>query len=326
MDVVNEYTSLDANGVYLKAAEVLNRKCPLLALLPLVASNQIMSNIGSRDSYLPSPGVRRFNEPISPTASHSTPFSETIAMFEDYSEVDEALYKIQNSPDQWRFNQDRRKIEGLTQKLEYELFYGNLGDNPGSINGLATRFAVSTHRPNDDSSWPYNVKLAGGSGSDTTSIWIVEFGPEKVFGIFPKNLPAGLQIENLGKSTKESTSGLFEVLRTHLTWFIGIEIDDERCVQRIANVESAGSSNIFDEEDLIAVKNQLPSMGEAPGTAILVDRTIKTQMDKRAVSQRMNTYFTQDAAGDVWGRPVTRFQGIPVLVAEKILDTETAIS
>ncbi len=58
MDVVNQYTSLDAGGKYIEIAEVLNRACPLLTVLPMVPSNQIMSHIGSRRSYLVTPGTR----------------------------------------------------------------------------------------------------------------------------------------------------------------------------------------------------------------------------------------------------------------------------
>jgi hypothetical protein len=329
MDVVNEYTTLDAKAQYVFAAQVLDRRCPMLRVLPMVASNQIMSNIGSRDTYIGSPSTRRFNEGITPTATHSAPLSEPIVMFEDYSEVDYALWKIQNDPNTWRQQQDRRKIEGLSQALEYALYYGSIASDPGQFNGLATRFNSSTAYPNGDSTWDYNVLLGGGTTAYCTSIWIIEFGPH-VYGIYPKNHPAGLQFEDLGKTTKEWGSGkLSEVLRSHFTWFIGIEIDDERCVQRYANIEArAGyTANIFDEETLITLKNRLPSMGEAPGTVIFCNRTIKTQMDIRAVSQKMNTYFTQDSqTGDVWGRPVTRFQGIPVMVAEKLINTETAAS
>lgn len=333
IDVVNEYTSLDAKGQYIWAAEVLNRKCPLLKVLPMIASNNVMSNIGVRDSYIGSPGTRRFNEGIVPTATHSTPISEPIAMFEDYSEVDYALWKIQNDPNAWRQSQDRRKVEGLTQKLETTLFYGNYSTvDPGGFNGLATRFNTKTSRPNSDTSWPYNTYDGGGTTGVVTSIWLVEFGPKKVFGIYPPNFPGGLKIEDKGQVTKEAgyaqtTAGaLYEVLRTHFVWMIGLMVEDERCVQRYANVATTGSSNIFDEEVLITLKNQLPGAGEDPGTVILVNRTVKTQMDIRAVTQKMNTYFIQEPTGDVWGRPVTRFQGIPVLVAEMIVNTETAIA
>jgi hypothetical protein len=111
-------------------------------------------------------------------------------------------------------------------------------------------------------------------------------------------------------------------------WCAGVVIEDERCIQRICNIDTTAgvSTGVFDEEFFIDAKNRLPGSGEAPGTVILVNRKLKTQMDKRAVSQKLNTYFTQEASGDVWGRPVTRFQGIPVLTGEKILSTETTVS
>lgn len=331
MDVVNQYTSLDGNANFLWAAKVLHRECPLIRVMPMFPSNQIMSNIGVRESSLPTIGTRRFNYGVQPTASHSTPYTEPIAMFEDYSEVDKALWKIQNDPNAWRQEKDEKKVQAMKHKLENEFFYGSVATDPASFNGLATRFNSTSKYPNGDSTWYYNVINNGGASGNSgafSSIWFIEFGKGKVFGLYPKNLPGGLQIEDLGEDTKDSSGYYHQVLRTHLTWFAGMNVEDERSVVRLANVDTTAgvTTGIFDEEVMIDAKNRLPGMGEAPGTFIFVNRTIKTQMDKRAVSQKMNTYFTQEPSGDVWGRPVTKFQGIPVLVADKLLSTETTVS
>jgi len=333
MDVVNSYTTLDAKGVYLEIAEVLNRKCPLLGILPMEPTNLIMSHIGTRRSTLMTPQPRTFNKGIVPTATHTTPLTEGIAMYEDYSEVDKKLCDIQNDPTQFRKDEDLAKIESFHQSLEYGLFYNSLTSDGRIINGLATRFNSLSTYPNGDSTWTYNV-VDGGSSVTRTSIWLIEFGKKKVYGLYPKNLPAGLSHRDLGEVTKESgysesvAGSLYQVYRTHFSWDIGLFIADERCVQRYANINSVvGGANEFDEQQLITLKNQLPSMGEDAGTCIICNRQIKTQMDIRAVSQKTNTYFTQNAStGDVWGRPVTRFQGIPVIVAEMIGNAETAAS
>jgi hypothetical protein len=108
-----------------------------------------------------------------------------------------------------------------------------------------------------------------------------------------------------------------------------LDIADERCVQRYANINALDSSgkpattNIIDEEILITMLNRLPGMGEDPGTFIFMNRTLKTQADILAI-RKMNTFFTQDGNGDAWGRPVTRFRGVQILVSEKMSDTETA--
>lgn len=329
MDIVNAYTSQDGKGQLLYVANVLAKKCPFLMDMPLKASNQIMSNIGARVSYIPTPGTRRFNEGVSPSAAHSTPFSEPICMVEDYSDVDKALWAIQNDPNAWRQGQDRLKIEGMSQKMEDLLIYGSLATDPGGINGLATRFALSTRTVNNDSGTVTNVQLGGGSGSDTSSIWVIEWDPDLCYGIYPKNLPAGIQVRDLGEVTVVTNTlaapKYYQGLRTHFSWYLGLTIVDERCVQRIANVETSGSSNIFDDEEVVTAINRLPSGGDAGKTAIYCSRSIKTQMDIAAMD-KSNGYYTQDASGDIWGRRVTRFQGVPVRMAEMIDDTETAIS
>ena len=48
----------------------------------------------------------------------------------------------------------------------------------------------------------------------------------------------------------------------------------------------------------------------------------------RDVSQKTNAYYTQNQeSGDIWGsRLVTRFQGIQVVMCEKILNTEPTVT
>lgn len=325
MDVVNDYTSLDGSASFIYAAKVLAKTKPIFRDMPMVASNQIMSNIGSRESYLPTPGTRRFNEGVALTASHNTPFNDPIAMVEDYSEVDWALWKIQNDPNAWRQQKDAAKIEAMGQKAEDLVIYGNIGTDPGAFNGLATRFNSSTTRPNGSTTYPYNVVLAGGSGGDTTSILVVQWGVGKVYGIYPKNLPAGLQVEDLGKHTKntntEAAPKYLEVLRSRFALYFGVAVEDERCIQRLANIEVSGSSNIFDEDQLIALIGNLPDGGAAPGTVIYVTRSIMTQLNI-AAKDRMNVNYTPD---NVWGGNIMSFRGIPVRMAEGISEAETAV-
>lgn len=327
MDVVNDYSSTDAKGTYLWAATIMSKACPFVMDMPLEASNQIMSNVGLRESYLPTPGTRRFNEGVTPTATHSTPFSEPICMVEDYSEVDIALWKIQNDPNAWRQQKDSRKVEAMTQKMEDLIVNGSRASDPFGIDGLLTRFNSSTVRPNGSSDYPYNVLLNGGSGDDVTDVLIIEWGKGKVYGIYPKNLVGGLQLEDLGQHTVQpALTTRMEILRSHFSWFLGLVVEDERCVQRIANNETTiGATYSFDEDKLIEAIRNLPGGGDAGNTVIYVPRKIATQMDIRA-KDKANVYYTQAPNGDAWGRRVTYFMGLPVRMAEKISESATAIS
>jgi hypothetical protein len=337
VDIVQNYSSTDAGARFVLPKRILDRMTPLVRMLPLKASNNILSNIATRTDSLPIASTRRFNEGIKPTASKNAPINDPLALFEDYSEVDKDLWEIQNEPNAWRADQDMNHIEGLFQLMESTLFYGSLATNPGGFNGLATRFNNLESYPNGDNSWKPNVWNGGATTGNCTSAWMIEFGDDSIYGIYPPNTPAGLSVRDLGEVTKELASGtgavglnyMYQVLRTMLRWYLGIQISDERSVQRICNINpTALSTNNFDENVFIQAKNWLPRGGSAPGTVILVNRDLKTQIDIRAVSQKINTYsmFSRDNMKDVFGNSVTDFQGIPIYVAEKILSTETALT
>lgn len=321
-DVMNSYSSMDGNAMYVKVANVLALKCPIFRMLPMFPSNQIMSEITSKVVSMGSASLRRFNEYVVPTANHRVPGTEPIAMFQDWSEVDAALYGIQNDPDQWRMDEDLIKIESMTQSVEDQLLNGNISQYPAGINGFFTRYKSSTVRPNGVSTTRYNVQLAGGSGSDVTSILALELGKGKVYGIYPKNSRAGINIENKGKVTSESSTGRMDVYRTLLEIFFGLVVKDDRCVQRIANIEISGSESIFNPAKLSSALRRLPGGGQDPGTVILVPPTVMDQMDEMAMD-KLNVRYTPD---EVWGGQQTRFMGVPVFVAEKISEAQTAIS
>jgi len=329
MDVVNSYTSLDNKATYVWAANVLARKCPFFQDMPMKAGNQIFSNIGARVNYLNTPSTRGFNQGLTPTAVHTTQYTEPMCIIEDYGWVDKLLCDAQNNPGQWRQERDAIKMEAMVQSAENKIIYGNYSTvDSNGIQGFATRFNSTTHRPNDDSGWPYNVKSAGGSlSAQTCSIWVIEWGVEgKVYGIYPPNLPAGIHVRDLGEQTwNVSTIASPSMLQVYLTMmglYFGLNIEDERCVQRIVNVNATGSTEIFDPEELIEVINNLPSRGA--GAVIYAPRAIVTQMDINALNKQ-NALYRVEPNGDIWGRPVTYFRGIPVRMAEKLLETETAI-
>ena len=325
MDVVNSYTSLDAKAKYIWASQILARKCPFFLDMPMKPSNQIFSNIGARQSYLPTPGTRRFNEGVAPTTSHSTPYTEGIAMVEDYSEVDKVLADIQPNPAEWRRERDRNKMEAMTQKAEALIIEGAISSDAGAFDGIRTRFNVSTDYPNGDSTWPYNVKLAGGDGT-VNDILVVEWGEGKIFGIYPQNLPAGIKVEDLGEVTVVTNTlaspQYMQAYRTHMALYFGLNIEDERYIQRLANIETSGVDNIFNPEHLVEIINNLPGGGQ--NAVIYAPRAIKTQMDIAAMNKN-NAFYTVDANNDVFVRPVLRFRGLPVRLAEK-MGTFTAIS
>jgi hypothetical protein len=324
VDLVKSLNASDGRLLYV--AQTLSRQNPIVREAPIIEANQTLTHVGSRQLSLPTVGKRALNEGVVIAAHKDMQITAPMSLFETLSQVDEELLRLAGpAAVTFRQRKDTAFIEAMAQAVADEIFYGNLGDDSLGFNGLATLFDTSTNYPNGDSSWYYNVQLAGGSGSTTTSIWAIEWGEDKCHLIYPKNTQAGIEINDLGKQLVAGSAATkrFVAMVTQFKWRCGLFVADERCVQRVANVASTGTSSTFDDDQLITALNRLPRMGEDPATRIYVNRTVRTQMDIR-VKDKNNINYTP--GNDAFGKPVLYFRGVPVQVCDGITNAETAIS
>ena len=59
-DIVENYSSTDGNAQWIWAARILDRMCPMMRILPMVESNNVLSNVATRTDFLPAPANRQF--------------------------------------------------------------------------------------------------------------------------------------------------------------------------------------------------------------------------------------------------------------------------
>jgi len=308
----------------LSLAMSLARKNPIVREFPMMEANQGLSHIGSRQNALPTVQKRAINDGVPKSAHKSIPITAPMSLFETWGQCDEELLRLAGSNAQaFRQRKDSSFIEAMSQSVADEIFYGSLADDVLGFNGFTTLFNSSTTYPNNDSSWYYNVLLAGGGGGDTTSVWIIEPGPEKCHLIYPKNTMGGLEMVDLGKRVVSGVTANteFAAYISQFKWRVGLYVQDERTVQRLANIEVSGVDNKWDDDDMVTLINRLPSMGEDPSTRIYCNRNVRTQMDIR-VKDKNNMYYSQ--VPDAFGKPVIHFRGIPVQVCDAITSAETA--
>jgi len=303
------------NGNLLEIAEVLSITKEMFQDAVWIEANQTASHVGTKRTNLPSGTHRQANQGVASEASSTKQVAEPICRLEAHSRVDEAILDLAPDKAKARSQEDLAFVEGLGQTIETNMIYGDIDTNPEQIDGLATRY---------DATADANVIGASGTGSDTTSLWVIEWGPMKVHMIYPKGSKAGLQTEDMGKQlvTNDSGSTYFWAWFTKFVAWYGIYVHDDRCVQRIANIETSGTENKLDDDDIIEALNLLPQAGGGGSTAIYVNRTLKTQLEILA-KDKSNVNYTSDNA---FGVPLTRFRGIPVRLCESIVNTETAIT
>jgi len=308
---------INPDGTQALIAEVLNRRTGMiLGEAPWLPSNDVWTNKTTRRGSLPTGSRRRLNQRIAASVSRTTEIMDTIENLEDWCEVDQALVDSMPSPAIFRAGEVDAFIEGLGQTIASDVFYANSNSDPDAMHGIAARLGTLDGR---------FVIGASGTGSDVTSIYVVNWGQATSHLIYPKNMAAnmGVQHTDEGAVTSETSDGKMRVYRDHFVIRCGLVVRDPRSIGRLANIETAGATNTFDEDDLITLLN---NMTKGPGTRIYCNETILTQMQIRA-KDKSNVYYTP-GGNALSGEPPLYFNGVPIrqIDREILLNTETAIS
>lgn len=314
--LVEQVKRINPDGTQAQIVEVLNRKMGMiLAEAPWLPSNDVWTNKTTRRGSLPTGSRRKLNQRISQSVSRTTEIMDVIEMLEDYCDVDVALVDSMPSPAMFRQGEVDAFIEGLGQTIVSDILYADANADPDSMHGLAARMGTTDGRFVIDGS---------GTGSDVTSIYVVTWGQNTAHLIYPKNMMAnkGVQHEDKGQVTSETSSGLIEVYRDHFVIRCGLVVRHPRAIGRVANIETSGAANTFDEDDLIALLN---NMETGPGTRIYLNDVIATQAQIR-MKDKNNVNWTPGGSA-LSGEPIMYFQGVPVRKMEReiLLASEDAI-
>lgn len=300
------------NKNVLEVAEVENKLLEFIQDAVWQEANQTFSHKHVRRLVLPHAEWRKINAGVGKKASQTIDIVEDIGMLEIYSEIDKKLVDSNKNPAEFRWSEDKAFLEGLSQDWADTFIYGDRSADPEKINGVFQRYNVLSNG---------NVWGAGGDGSDLTSVLIISWGKQQVFFIYPRDSKTlGIDIEDKGQVTlQDDNQKQFEGYRTHFAFNLGLVIRDERCIQRICNIKTSGTSNLFDPKLLVKALNHMPKGGKK---VIYVNETLKSQIDNDAMD-KSNVLYTM---GQEYGQDITKFRQIPIKRIDSILDTESTVS
>lgn len=306
----------DPSGNLSTIAEVLTEDNEILMDAIFLESNDTFSHKIVRRSSLPAGSWRALNAGVSDEASQTIEVTEGIGMLESFSQADVDLVKAAPNPQQFRMDEATSFLEGMSQTLATTFFYGNANTAPEQFSGLGTRMSSLSAAT--------NVIGSSGTGSDLCSIFGVQWGRRRVHLIYPKGSTAGLMHEDLGIETVLDGSGnKYRAYIDHFQMKCGLAVHDPRSIFRLANIESTGVSNIFDEDNLIKLINRMPA--NASGLVMYVNSTIKSQM-QIALKDKTNVNYTADSGDGLSGMPLLRFQGHPIRKSDALTITEAALT
>lgn len=301
--------------------EMLNETNEVLDDMTVIEANGFTEHKTTVRSGLPAGTWRKLNYGVQPEKSRTVPVKDSMGMLETYAEVDKALADLNGNSAAWRLSEDRAFIEGMNQTMATTLFYGDSSADPEKFMGLAPRYnSLSAENA-------MNIVVAGGTGSDNASIWLIVWGPNTCHTIFPKGSAAGLQSRDLGEHTlTDAAGGRYQGYRTHYKWDIGAVLRDWRYVVRIANIDVSDlTKDGKTGADLIDLMTQalelVPNVGMGR-PAFYMPRKLRSFLRRQITNKVAASTLTME---EIAGKKVVAFDGVPCRRTDALLLTEARV-
>lgn len=312
---------MDPNGGIARIVEVLSQQNPLLEDMTWKEGNLPTGHTFVSRTALPSGTWRRFNEGLTAQKSLTDPVTESCGMLEGMSQVDVALAKLNGNEAAFRASEDGAFIAGLSNDLETAMFYASTKTDPEKIMGLSPRLDLTTGH------WGGQIvpSSLSASGNDQASVWLVVWGPNTVYGIYPKGSTVGLEQKDMGEQlVLDASNKKYRAYVTFFSWKVGLCVEDARYLVRLANVDTSaiGMTGLQLIQDMIKMVAQAHDL-RAGRPVIYCNRKVATYLQLQAVDSTKNSTLTFENIG---GMPVTKFMGIPIRVSDALLSTESVIS
>jgi hypothetical protein len=304
-----------ANG-YVEAAELLGelqQRNEFLDEVPWLPSSHGSHNEMQKAKSLGHGEFTPANGATPIMASTSDIIKEPVRVYDADSDVPDKLLKGADDPRAARNVQDIENLEGFLQRFNSRIIYGNSALNPDEFKSL-------TERRNKLGTYCWS---AGGTGTDLTSVWLFEMCRGGFFFTYNKHGSPGIKNEDKGIHRVNVPVGNGEhwVWTRHYEIWAGINVRNERALQRYCNIEQSGASSLFDPNVIIEMKAQLPSMGR--NAVMFANRTIFGQIEQHAYNKVNAAYSIADIMG--FG-PVLKVAGVYVRPWESISEAESAVA
>lgn len=323
---------LDPDGRVAAVAELLSQTYDILEDVVWQEGNLPTGHRMTARTSLPTVGWRALNAGIATSKSTTAQIDEAIGLMEGRSHVDAKLANLGGNVGAFRASEDMAFLEAMNQQFTSTLFNGNPGVDPKQYLGFSGRYASLT-----GTNYSQNMITAGGSGSDNASVWLIVWGPETCFGIYPKGSKAGLSHRDLGEESVQDASGnWYQALRTLYQWDCGLAVKDWRYVVRIPNVDVSDWVGVTGTQATSAATNLIKLMSRAldriPNlnmgrAAFYANRSIYSGLRLQAL-EKSSQVLTIEQALTQFGQPrmETKFLGVPLRCVDALGIAETLVT
>lgn len=331
--LVDILTRTDPNGNISQIIELASLINPIIEDAVYTECNDGTKHQHVIRTGIPEPAWRRYNSGIKQVKTTTAKVVDTTGMSAAYLNVDAALARLNGNEANYRASEMVGVVEGFSQFIARNLFYGSTDTTPDGFMGLSPRF--------DDPTVASGRQLinAGGTGSTNTSIWFVTWGPRATTLLYPKGSAVGLARKDMGERLAPAPDGSGEmvVLTDYLTWDIGMAVQDWRGNARICNInvptltkDAASGADLLDlmidAEVRVRGQNRVGIDGNGNlvkgKTVIYANETICAFLRKQALNKK-NVMLRVEQIDD---QPTTMWGEWPIRCVDAIANTEAAIT
>ena len=334
---------MDPDGDIDTIAELLSQANEFFKDMTWTESNMDTGHKSTVRTGLPSGTWRAAYGGVPYTRSTTAQVTDGLGFLSAYSQLDKRVAELGGKTAQIRMTEDSAHLEGLSQQMATTFFYGNASTTPSQFTGFAPRYNTVTAATAANAQ---NVLDGGGTGSANASIWLIGWGDMTTFGIYPKGTKAGLVFEDRGDVVPgyDAANNPYPAFTSYYEWNAGLVTRDWRYNVRIGNLDTtAGAQGLFGTTppDIFYLLSKavvrFPTLTKrvsgitetdapdepAPGInpCIYVNRTIRESMDIQAIRDKNVLLRPTEYAGS----PVVEFRGLPIRIADTLLNTESRL-
>lgn len=323
---------LDPNGTTAFIVEALEQANPVLKDIPWIEGNLKTGNVTTVRTMVPTPSIRMINKGVARGKSTTRQVQDTCMILEDRSVVDIELLALQKDKERFRASEDAAFVQGFSNYVAEQIFYGDEVNAKGTFNGISVRYneyCGSNSKKGDPS---YQVLSAGTPGSNTnTTAYFVGWGGKNTVGIYPEGTIAGLKMRDLGEQTVTDADKLeYQALATLFTWKCGLSVQNIRSNALLRNINVANLGSLTSAQklqlmdNLTITKNRIQNLQNGDKKVVLYVSDSLYDFFETYLNDKTNVFVTQQTLQNAM--PALYFKGIPVAKCDAISETESACS
>lgn len=322
MTLLDAAKMTDPSGKTAFIVEMLSQDNEMLDDCVWVEANNKYSHQATLRTSLPTVAWRLLNQGTAPSKSTSTQVQFGTGILDAWSEIDVDVL-IGKNVKQARMKEAMSFYESMAQEMQQTMIYGTAA-SPEEFVGLAAYYDNKSDNSGE------NVVDAGGTGSDNMSMYLVGWGDRSTYGIYPEGSKAGIEHEDLGIVTVETTAGIagnrMRAYQEHWKWKAGLVVEDWRKTVRIANIDKSAlladgaGSSVKLLEYMIDATHRVYKPSSVK-QAFYANRVVQKMLDIQA-QNKTNVYLT---VGMEAGKRVVSFRGIPIRTVDSLTDAEARV-